>query len=75
MPNAAERFRTTPDAPERRTAKATAALQAIRSSRIEDYAELRRLGVGIHDAARRLGLSKRTVERYRSQLNKQGRDQ
>ena len=52
-----------------------AALSAQRQGRIEDYAELRRLGVDIREAARRLGLSTSTLERYRSQLNKQGRNQ
>ncbi|MBX6385907.1 MAG: helix-turn-helix domain-containing protein [Microbispora sp.] len=73
-PNTRERSGTARNTPERRTAKATAALQARRDGRMEDYAELRRQGVSIRDAARRLGLSTRTLERYRSQLNKEGRD-
>lgn len=52
-----------------------AARSAQRQGRIEDYAELRRQGVDLHEAARRLCVSTRTIERYRAQLNKQGRDQ
>ena len=45
---------------------------AERAGRIEDFVELRSWGVSREEAARRLGVSLRTVERYDAALRAQG---
>lgn len=42
-------------------------------ARLEDYADLRSWGVGLRDAAVRLGVSVRTSERYEKQRKAAGR--
>ena len=43
---------------------------AERAGRIEDYAELRSWGLSLQDAAARMGLTTRTVERYEAELKR-----
>jgi hypothetical protein len=50
---------------------ANAARSAIRAGRIEDYQELRSWGLTRREAAERLGVTLRTVDRYDADLKAQ----
>lgn len=57
-------------ASEPQTAPATRARTAIKQSRIEDYLLINGPYLPARDAARRLGVTKRTIERYRAELRR-----
>lgn len=53
-------------------AEAWEARRQVRLNRLEDYAELRDMGVSRAEAATRLGVSLRTAERYEADLRNAG---